>query len=520
MANKSVFKGGNRGVTAPATDAVNHAGGKAYKTSDKHALAQFAVTGCFNYTYYASAEDQMDNALQLAQAVDPAFVGKVAVYSREKAHMKDMPAFLLATLSLRDNATFKKVFPRVATDGKMLRNVVQILRSGKTGRKSLGTAPKKQILAILNGWTDEQLFKNTVGNDPSLVDVIKMVHPKPLNPGREALYGYLLGKKHNAEVLPELVKQFEAFKAGTSLVVPNVPFQMLTALNLGTPQWTAIAQNVSWQTLRMNLNTFQRHDVFKNEAVVNFVAAKLANKEEILKARVFPYQLMIAFMSVSAEIPKPIKLALQQAMEHAVTNVPALEGKTVYVFPDVSGSMRSPATGHRKGATTAVRCVDIAGLVSAAFLRKNPLATVIPFEQEVHPVDLNPMDSVMTNATKLAAVGGGGTNCSAPLAQLNRQNAKGDLIIYISDNESWVDGGYRTTGTMEEWNKFKSRNPKAKLVCIDITPNRTAQVTEHKDILLCGGFSDNVFSVIDAFVGNTENNPDYFVNTVENAVTL
>ena len=51
--------------------------------------------------------------------------------------------------------------------------------------------------------------------------------------------------------------------------------------------------------------------------------------------------------------------------------------------PDVSGSMHSPVTGFRKGATTAVRCIDVAALVAAAVLRKNPDAEVIPFEDEV-----------------------------------------------------------------------------------------------------------------------------------------
>jgi 60 kDa SS-A/Ro ribonucleoprotein len=60
-----------------------------------------------------------------------------------------------------------------------------------------------------------------------------------------------------------------------------------------------------------------------------------------------------------------------------------------------------------------VQCVDVAALVAASVLRKNQSATVLPFEQAVVPVDLNSRDSVMTNAGRLASIGGGGTNCSA-----------------------------------------------------------------------------------------------------------
>jgi 60 kDa SS-A/Ro ribonucleoprotein len=193
-------------------------------------------------------------------------------------------------------------------------------------------------------------------------------------------------------------------------------------------------------------------------------------------------------------------------MEIAIENVPEIAGR-VYVLPDVSGSMSSPVTGHRKGYTTAVRCIDIAALVSAAILRKNPTAEVLPFEHSVvSKLRLNPRDSVMTNAGKLASIGGGGTNCSAPLVELNRRKAAGDLVVYVSDNESWIDTN-RTwnsgTETMKQWNEFKQRNPQARLVCIDIQPYSHTQAQERADILNIGGFSDHVFEVVSEFAKGT-----------------
>jgi len=186
-------------------------------------------------------------------------------------------------------------------------------------------------------------------------------------------------------------------------------------------------------------------------------------------------------------------------MELAIANVPLIEGRVV-VCPDVSGSMKSPVTGHRAGSTTSVRCVDVAALVAASVLRKNQSATVLPFEQAVVPGDLNSRDSVMTNAGRLASIGGGGTNCSAPVRLLNQQKAKADLVLFVSDNESWVDQGRgRGTALLAEWSEFRQRNPKARLVCLDIQPNQTTQAAERADILNIGGFSDQVFEVISAF---------------------
>lgn len=506
MVNKSLFQTA-RGLFTRRADTVNEAGGLAYKLSPKQALAQYAATGCFSHTFYADAGEQIDKVLEFADQVDADFVAKTAVFSREKGYMKDMPAFLVATLSTKDKGLFEKVFPRVIDNGKMLRNFVQIMRSGATGRRSLGTLPKRLVREWFDGRTSEQIFKQSVGQSPSIGDILKMVHPKPTNSEREALFGYFIDRPVAFENLPKVVRDFELFKAGESTDVPDVPFQMLTALPLSTKDWIEIARNAPWQMTRMNLNTFQRHGVFADGEIVRLVADRLRDPNAIRKARVFPFQLLSAYTAASQnrEVPREITEALQDAMEVATENIPEIEGK-VFVFPDVSGSMSSPATGVRRGSTSAVRCIDIAGLLASAILRKNTSAEVLPFENRVVNVTLNPRDSVVTNAQKLASVGGGGTNCSAPLYELNRRKAKGDLVIYISDNESWVDSTRRWnsgTETMKQWNEFRSRNKGAKLVCIDIQPYAHTQANDRTDILNVGGFSDQVFTLVSEFANGT-----------------
>lgn len=186
-------------------------------------------------------------------------------------------------------------------------------------------------------------------------------------------------------------------------------------------------------------------------------------------------------------------------MELALNNVPVFDGQ-VYVCPDVSGSMRSPITGGRGSATTAIRCVDVAALVAAALLRRDSSVEVLPFEEDVVDVRLSPRDSVMTNADKLAAVGGGGTSVSAPLARLNARSARGSLVIVVSDNESWIDAGRgNATATLAEWARFTRRNPGARLVLIDLQPSRTTQALDREDVLNVGGFSDAVFELMADF---------------------
>jgi len=555
MANKRLFQSLIGSLlpnnSSTKASAHNEAGGKAYSLSPKHTLAQYVATGCLNGTFYASAENQLEQILSLCNAqeglwqhhdfISTEFIAQTAVYAREKAFMKDASALLVALLTMREETEYlKAVFPRVIDNGKMLRSFVQIMRSGVIGRKSLGTLPKKLILDWFDSRTDEQVFSNSIGNDPSIADVIKMVHPTPKTASRRALYGYLLGKEYDVEDLPPIVREYEAFKRGETEAIPNVPFQMLTSLPLSQRDWTAIAANASWQTLRMNINTFARHGVLEDAETVSSIITRLQDAEEISRAKVFPYQLLTAYRNITTadaliesantnrmcaqqigtkrsqlfDALRDIEHALEAALEVATANIPALDGK-IFICVDVSGSMQSPITGERKGATTKVRCIDVAGLIASAVLRKNPSAEVIPFEQYVVKTRLNGHDSVMTNAQRLAAINGGGTNCSAALRHLNEHHATGTLVLFVSDNESWMDKqSYRSTALMHEWSIFKTRNPQARLVCLDLQPYATTQAAERDDVLNIGGFSDEVFRVISEFAHGTLSE-EHWVGVIE-----
>jgi len=502
-----------KATPAPAANTVNAAQAPAYLMTPRHQLAQYAATGCLHGTFYASAETQLDTVLGLCRDVDDAFIARTAIYCRERGHMKDMPALLAAVLAARGAAEFATVFGRVIDNGKMLRTFVQIVRSGVTGRRSFGTRAKKLVQAWLNGAPDAALLAASVGASPSLSDVVRMVHPKPADPVRAAFFAWLIGKPHDPAALPSDVQAFEAYKRDQSMPVPAVPFQMLTALPLSAQAWAQLARQGGWHMVRMNLNTFARHGVFALPGMADVVAARLRDREAIAQAKAFPYQLMSAFRAAGDNVPEIVRAALHDALEISLAKVPAIAGQVV-VCPDVSGSMHSPVSGHRGSATSAARCIDVAALVAAALLRKNPDGVVLPFERDVVSCRLDPRATVMTNATKLASIGGGGTNCSAPLALMNRKRMRADLVVLVSDNESWLDARAGATETMHQWQLFKERNPRARLVCIDCTPNATSQAVERKDILNIGGFSDSVFDIVAQFAAG-ELDAAHWVGVIE-----
>jgi 60 kDa SS-A/Ro ribonucleoprotein len=536
MANTSIFGA----PPAPKATTVNEAGGVAYDKGTELTLAQFVATGTFNDTFYAKAEDSLALLAKTLKAADPVFVAQCAIYAREKSYMKDTPAALCAylfSIAKEDAAyrdLFEKVFFQVIDNGKMLRNFAQIVRSGVFGRKSFGTHGKRCITKWLKARGTTGLFWDSVGNSPSMADVIKMVHPKPDTLEEAATYRYLIGRKLTPEqeaALPKIIKAYEAVKADPEgAQVPKVPFQMLSSLDLSTEQWKELFRNGRWQFTRMNVNTAKRHGVLDDKDMVQLIADRIGNPELVKAARAFPYQLLTAWKATAdKDIPRKITNALQDALEVAVSNIPEFEGKTIVVCPDTSGSMKSPVTGHRAGATSKTLCIDVAGLISAAVARVNEDTTILPFAEDVHVLkEINPRDSLATITGEITRLGGGGTAVSAPLKYMNAKKIKADVVIYVSDNQSWFDknteGGWvwgqggrphtRAPGPMTAWLEFRKRNKGAKLVCIDLTPTAHHQFAADPNILRIGGFSDTLWPVIKDFVeGN--HGPDLWVARIK-----
>jgi 60 kDa SS-A/Ro ribonucleoprotein len=474
MANRALFA--TKSTTAKQT--INKAGGVAYAFGAEHTLAQLVATGCLNGTFYADAGEQLDAVLDAAARSNPTFVAKAAIHARESG-MKDMPVLLTAYLSVKAPELLPVVFRRTVNNAKQLRSFVQIMRSGAVGRRSLGTRPKRLVRRWIEERAAERLFQDAVGAQPSLADLIKMVHPKPDTAAREALYGYLIGKTVDLSLLPPIVQEYEAYKAKPTGTPPAVPFQKLTGLELPKEAWKSIAANGGWQMTRINLNTFRRHGVLEDPGMVRRIAKRLANRAEIRKAKAMPYQLMAAWLHAGNEMPREIVAALQTAMDVATENVPVWS-KRVAVLVDVSGSMSSPISGYRQGATSKMRAVDCAALFASAVLRNCPNAEVIPFDHGVRDCVLQRRDPVPTNAEKLARLCGGGTDCAAPLQYLLGKKKAPDLVILVSDNESWIDqrpGWRREQGTrvLEAWDALKKKNRHARLVCLDVQPYSDTQ---------------------------------------------
>lgn len=516
MSNQSLFQSASYHIT-PA-NVVNGAGGLAYTLSDEHALTQYALTGTFGDSFYVSARVQLEEMLKLCGKVDHEFIAQLALYARAQGYMKDTPVFLLAYLSNTDYPKLKNLFKLIVTDGGSLRTYVQIIRSGQTGRKSLGHRLKRMCGEFLNTASERTLLNASIGNDPSLVDVLKMVHVHPSEPWRRALFGWLMNKEFNPRDLPQACKDYDEFKSkgiNEGQILPQVPFLMLSSLPLNIDQWKYLVTRMSWKQVLKNLNTFTRKELFKDEEVVLLVAEALRKVPE----RTMPYEVLAAFIATRGNVPQLITDALHDVMLQVVGNVPDIPGRTLLAC-DISMSMSWSITGDRATTPSTIRCVDVAALMTSALLSRNKGAGVVAFNQQGYNAGQHMQETdIFTNTKLLSDMVSGGTDCSVPFQILLQNKLVVDTVIMFSDNESWItDQGYGRSAlqspTLRYWNEYKKLAPDCKLICIDITPKANAQIYQQPNVFNIGGFSDNVFKMVSAIIDGVSD-PEHLVKEVK-----
>src|SRR5262249_61356652 len=161
--------------------------------------------------------------------------------------------------------------------------------------------------------------------------VMRLARPTPKDNIRRALFGWLTGRPEDRwapatpDDLPEEVRDLCAFRAAETemqqveiLTRAHFRWDLLADAVRGPNVWEAIAGHMGPQALRMNLNPLLRHDVFKDDpAMIDFVAGRLADADEIKRGRQFPYQYLAAYLNADAQLPHKIKTALGKAAEVA-----------------------------------------------------------------------------------------------------------------------------------------------------------------------------------------------------------
>ena len=452
---KNIIK--NKNLVSNRADTVNLAGGAAFTKSNTELLDQFAMTGTLGCSFYATAEENTQQALELLEKCSAEEIAPAIIKGRNEGFIRTFPILGLVELSKKDPIVFSVTFPQIIKTGNDLADFIDICRSSRGLGRSIKRAIKDWLSLNTTPYYAQKYRKQ-------LADAIRLCRmPGDVDP----IFGYILGKyaysvkgwddsKENAayQKYPELfahdafckaIAEGKTQEALGILERYRLDVDSLTAFydRFDVFLWRKIAKLTPTMRFLKYLDKFNRSGVFANTDILK----KKINVENLQKAKVFPFRLFTAWKNFcGGKVSDHLADVMDDYAEKYDWS--SFNRFSWTICPDVSGSMNALCG-------SGLRFIDIAGMFTAFFRKGLDDCQVIPWSDRTFDWKVPRRDSVFSQMQVLQRMGGG-TDMSCALRKMIAENIKTDFCVFITDTEeygeSWIDS----------WLKYRERvNPRA-----------------------------------------------------------
>ncbi|HMK10488.1 MAG TPA: TROVE domain-containing protein [Acidimicrobiales bacterium] len=386
-------------VNAPirTTDArtITHQGGAAFLRDAESDLFLLAVTNLVGEdTFYERAGDRDARFASLVGAVtasNPAFVAGLAPYLRETMRMRSaaivMAAEYVAAGGPGGRSVIARTLQRADEPAELLG--YWLTRHGR----NVPMPVKRGIADATRRLYNERaaLKYDGLSRQMRMADVIEMTHPAPRDERQSVLFKHLLDRRHHddaradATYLPVLAAAAELdavpiderravlrARGGAALADAGFSWERLSGWlpgGMDAEAWEAILPSMGVMALVRNLRNFDQAGI--SQAAVDTVIAKITSADDIAAARLFPYHVWAAYKNAPSD---DWKRALGRALDHTVSNVPALDGTLVVI--DTSSSMQAALS-----ARSTIQRVEVAAVMAMASAKRASNVDVVIFGQ-------------------------------------------------------------------------------------------------------------------------------------------
>jgi hypothetical protein len=375
-------------VQTNATRTSTNEGGLAFARDAESDLFLLAATNMVDEdTFYERAGDRDGRFAALVHEVtlaNPAFIagadpeaGRVglAQYLRQTMLMRSAAVVMAAEYVAAGGAGGRSVVARALQRADEPAELLGYWMANH-GRR-LPMAVKRGVAdAVRRLYTERAALRyDGLTRQLRMADVIELVHPEPKDAAQSALFRYLLDRRHHDDAVagPELPVLAAAARLadievrdrrtvlrerGPSVLAQGgISWERLSGWlpgGMDAEAWEAVIPNMGVMALVRNLRNFDQAGI--SEAAIEAVIAKIVDPAEVVKARLFPYQVWAAYKHAPSD---NWKRALGRTLELTTTNIPSLDGTLVVI--DTSGSMQ----GHVSGRSALTR-VEVAAVVALA----------------------------------------------------------------------------------------------------------------------------------------------------------
>ncbi len=433
-------------------------------------MVSLLLTSFVNDQFYKNAQTTLDDLRKLTGKVkDKEFIAKAAIFARDRFGMRSVTHALAGELTSQLNGAEwgKNFYDKVVVRVDDMTEILSYYLAYKTTKDNpkFPNALKKGFAKAFDKFDGYQLSKYKGENkEVKLVDLVNIVHPTPTQKNKVALQLLVKGELKNTETW-----EAKLSKAGQMADTE----EDLNQLKADAWQELITSRKIGYFALLRNL----RNIINQAPGAVKVACELLVDEKMIKTSRVLPFRFTTAYEEISKlESSKEVRdvlVAINQALDISVCNVPKFDGETLVVM-DVSGSMSG-------------RPSEIASLFGAILAKVNN-SDVMTFSTTANYKQYNPMDSVLTirNGFRYS---GGGTNFKAIFQKANK---KYDRVIILSDMQGWM--GYDTPSV--EFSQYKKKfgaNPF--VYSWDLAGYSTLQFPE-QNVFALAGFSDKVFDIM------------------------
>lgn len=445
----------------------NNAGGFVYELDIWGRLDRFLILGSDSSTYYQKAQaltaenSACVNACYFADA--DRTVKRIAEISDSgRAPKNDAAIFALAlgASSLQESIRRAALgqLQAVCRTATHLFTFVDLTLKLKGG-KGWGRMFKQAVAKWYNAKPVDSLAYQTIKYRERVGythrRLLQTAHPAAgTELARLALYRWARGlepkSQEEANALPAQVKAhllamtLSAPKEVCKLVVGHrLPWEAIpTSVTKDPEVWKAMLPTMGMTALIRNLGGMTQYEALKPlSAETKFVANKLVNPLVLTKARIHPFNVLLAravYASGKSDkgsrswqpIPQ-ISDALEAAYYESFKYVEPT-GKRILLALDVSGSMSSPLMGSY------LTVAEGAAAMAMTIARTEKNYHIMAFADTFRDLGITAKDSLETVLRKTTNQNFGGTDCSLPMAYAYQKDLEVDCFIVVTDDETYM----------------------------------------------------------------------------------
>jgi hypothetical protein len=489
----------NKKVKSPQKT-TNHAGAPAYKMSPALELYAAVVTATLSDKFYETGNERLVRLRALVAQNDPIFVAKLAIYARERMHLRTIPLVLAVELAKlhRGDDLVSRLIGRVIQRADEITEILAFYAQANQRNEAkqlnrLSKQVQKGIVLAFNKFDAYQFAKyNRDGVTIKLRDALFLTHPVAKDAAQQAIFN---------QIATETLETPYTWETELSALGQQAFADEANKKAAFRAKWEALIDSgkLGYMALMRNLRNMLEAQI--SGAHMHKVCAQLADPKQVAQSKQLPFRFLAAYRELlSLENPKTA--AVLQALEDAVmASVANLRGfdmdTTVVVACDVSGSMQKSISAKSK-----VLNYDI-GLMLGMLLKSKCRNVIAGMFGDSWKVIQLPGRQVLSNVQEFyrrEGEVGYSTNGYLVIEDLLKRRVAVDKVMIFTDCQLWNSQGTDDT-LMGLWMEYRKKiAPDAKLYLFDLAGlgNAPFDLRQNQGVALIAGWSDKVFDVLDA----------------------